>query len=210
MVEAPDWFVWTFNLLIFAVIFLCLLFLKAWVEARKTKGKMLIDMREPTGFTERHLVKPDGSGSTITFENGVYALTKPPSKETKENYPRIRFAKYPKNPFLGLPMFQTTLRLEEYQRDNPEPIHPFYGRIDKDGKFVDSQLTVTSTEWQAQKSVIQATGIAMSVQEREAREKEWQKAISNLPNKMIVYLGIGIGALASMICVILVYQLAAG
>lgn len=207
MVEAPSWFVYMFDLLIIAVVIFGLLFLKAWLDARRTRGKMLVDIREPTGFTERHLAKPDPNGSTVTFENMVYMLTRPPSKETKENYPRIRFTRYPRNPLLGLPMFQTTLRLEEYQRDNPEPIHPFYGRVDKDGKFIDSQLTVTSTEWQAQKSVIQATGIAMSVQEREAREKEWVRAMANLPNKIIVYLGLGITALGSIICVILIYQI---
>jgi len=207
MIDAPDWLVYGFDLVVFLVIIMGILFLKVWYDARTNKGKMLIDMREPTGFTERHLVKPDPNGQTVTFENGVYMLTKPSTDKTRENYPRIRFARWPKNPLLGLTMFQTTLRLEEYQRNNPEPIHPFYGRVDEKGVFVDNQLTVTAIEWNAQKSEMEALGIAMSVQEREAREKEWQRAMANLPNKMVMYFGIGIAVLCSAICVILVYQL---
>jgi hypothetical protein len=207
MIDAPDWLVYGFDLLMFLVIIFGILFLKAWFDARNVKGKMLIDLREPTGFTDRHLVKPDTNGQTVTYEKGTYMLTKPATEKTKENYPRIRFAKYPKNPFMGLSMFQHTLRLEEYQRNNPEPIHPFYGRVDEKGFFIDNQLTVTAIEWNAQKSEMEALGIAMSVQEREAREKEWQRAMANLPNKMIVYLGIGIAAICSAICAILIAQL---
>ena len=106
------------------------------------------------------------------------------------------------------PLPPIPVRVESWERDNPEAIRPFYGSVDKDGKFIDSQLTVTSTEWQAQKSVIQATGIAMSVQEREAREKEWTRAMANLPNKLIVYLGIGIAAICSAVGLAIIYQMA--
>ncbi len=206
MVDAPAWLVYTFDLLIIVIILLLAMFLKAWLDARSNKGKMAIDIREPTGFTDRHPIKPDPDGQTITFDGGVYELTKPPGKDTKELYPRIRFVRYPKNPFLGLSMFQTTMRLEEFQRDNPEPIHPFYGRVDKDGKFIDSQLTVTATEWNAHRSKITAVGIAQDANERAAREKEWQKGMANLPNKMIIYIGIGAILLLEIISLFLQYQ----
>lgn len=235
MIDAPDWFVYLFDVLLLVSAVLGVLFLKAWLDAKDlgpTKtlpGKMAVDIREPTGFTDRHLVRPDPTGATVTVDNCVYMLTKPPSmdlhnqqdgengeedeeevdpikKAAQEHYPRLRFIHYPSKPFLGLPMFQATLRLEEYQKDNPEPIHPFYGRVDDKGRFIDSQLMVTGTEWQAQKSVIQATGIAMSVQERDAKEKEWQRAMANLPNKLIVYIGLGIAAGGSIICAFIIYS----
>jgi len=211
MVGASGWMTATLDILVFLVIVFFLLFLKAVLDNKRVAGKMAIDIREPTGFTERHIVKPDVTGDTVTYDNCVYALTKSASADvTKKNehYPRVRFCRYPKNPFLGLSIFQTTLRIEEYQRGNPEPIHPFYGRVDEKGMFIDSQLTVTGTEWQSQKGVIQATAIAMSVQEREAREKEWQKAMANIPNAMLMYIGLGISALCSIVSAVIIYQVA--
>lgn len=209
MVEAPTWFVWMFNIMIGALIILVLLFIGAWLNAKKTEGKMMAEIWEPSGFAPRHLVKPDPTGATVTVDNIIYRLPRELSQRELEThthvYPSRRYITY--KPFLGLKFLQSPVRIESWERDNPEPIRPFYGRVDKDGKFIDNQLTVTSTEWAAQKSVIQATGIAMSVQEREAREKEWERGMRNLPNKMVLYIGIGIAALASILCAVLTYQI---
>jgi len=211
MVDAPDWFVWIFDLILFALIFVGAVYLRGWLNVKRTKGKMIAEIWEPNGDTSRNLVTTDPTGATVTVDNLVYRLPKEPGEKekdkTKKNpdahiYPTKRWTFRSNRPLPPIP-----LRIESWERDNPEPIRPFYGRIMSDGKFEDSQLTVTASEWQAQKSVIQATGIAMSVQEREAREKEWQRAMANLPNKMIVYLGIGMAVLFSAITVMLIYQL---
>ena len=216
MVEAPEWFVWTFDLLLVVAIIFGLIFLKAWWNIKQTKGKMIAEIWETNGFATRELVKPDPTGDTVTVDKIVYALPKELSEKemvelaAKGNpsthaYPRRRWVYRSNWPLTPIP-----LRIESWERDNPEPIRPFYGRFTEDGKFEDSQLTVTGTEWQAQKSVIQATGIAMSVQEREAREKEWQRAMANLPNKMIVYIGLGTAVVLSAISVIFLYQFGGG
>ena len=211
MVDAPDWFVWIFDLILFALIFVGAVYLRGWLNVKRTKGKMIAEIWEPNGDTSRNPVTPDPTGATVTVDNLVYRLPKEPGEKekdkTKKNpdahiYPTKRWTSRSNWPLPPIP-----LRIESWERDNPEPIRPFYGRVMSDGKFEDSQLTVTGSEWQAQKSVIQATGIAMSVQEREAREKEWQRAMANLPNKMIVYLGIGMAVLFSAITVMLIYQL---
>lgn len=223
MIDAPAWFVWSFDIVLIVAIIGGLLFLKAGLDARRLKGKMAVDIREPTGFTERHFAKPDPTGATVTVDNCVYMLTKPPSADinneddrdsniikeaAREHYPRIRFIRYPKNPLFGLSMFQSTLRLEEYQSDNPEPIHPFYGRVDEKGMFIDSQLTVTGTEWQAQKNVIQGTQIAMRVQAMETWSQALQRLMNNMPSKLIIYIGIGVAALGSIVSVVMLYQIA--
>lgn len=218
MIDAPDYFVYTFDLLMFAVIIFGLVFLKAWWNVRQTKDKIIAEIWEPSGFATREMVKPGPSGQTVNVDNLEYRLPKELSekeiaKEAAEQkgkgepvseihtYPRRRWVYRPNWPMPAIPM-----RIESWERDNPEPIRPFYGRVDKDGKFIDSQLTVTSTEWQAQKSVIQATSIAMSVQEREAREKEYARAMAGLPNKMIIYIGLGALLILSVINLFMMYQ----
>jgi len=218
MIDAPDWLVYGFDLLMFVVIIFGLVFLRAWWNVRLTKGRIIAEIWEPSGFATRVMVKPEPNGHTVNVDHLEYRLPKELSerefeKETAElkkagkpisqshTYPRRRWVYRPNWPMPSIPM-----RIESWERDNPEPIRPFYGRVDKDGKFIDSQLTVTSTEWQAQKSVIQATGIAMSVQEREAREKEWARAMANLPNKMIIYIGLGALLLLSVISLLMMYQ----
>jgi len=218
MIDAPDWLVYGFDLLMFVVIIFGLVFLRSWWNVRLTKGKIIAEIWEPSGFATRVMVKPEPNGHTVNVDHLEYRLPKELSERESEKeitelkkegkpisqshtYPRRRWVYRPNWPMPSIPM-----RIESWERDNPEPIRPFYGRVDKDGKFIDSQLTVTSTEWQAQKSVIQATGIAMSVQEREAKEKEWARAMANLPNKMIIYIGLGALLLLSVISLLMMYQ----
>ena len=219
MIEAPIWLIIVIDILLFGVVPALLgFFIKCWWNVRRTKDCIVAEIWEPSGFATRELVKPDSTGATVTVNNLVYRLPKEKSekelaKQKKEGTPLSTVHAYPRRRWIYMnnrPLPPIPLRIESWERDNPEPIRPFYGRITEEGKFDDSQLTVTGTEWQAQKSVIQATGIAMSVKEREAREKEWTRAMANLPNKMIVYIGIGIAALGSTICAIIVYQMAMG
>jgi len=212
MIEADLWLVIVGNIFLFCVIPIVLVtFAKCWWNMKHTSGCMIAEVWEPTGDTTREIAKLDPAGHTVTVDNLVYRLPREMSdkelRETKAKgiriYPRKRWYFMPNRPLSPIP-----LRIESWERNNPEPIRPFYGRVDEKGMFIESQLTVTGNEWQAQKSVIQATGIAMSVQEREAREKEWARAMANLPNKMIMYLLLAVAAVCSALAVIIVYQLA--
>ena len=214
MIEADIWVIIVLDILLFGILpAIAVIFAKCWWNVKRTKNCMVAEIWETNGFATRELTEPDPTGATVTVNNLVYRLPKEKEfsdKEKKGNstvhaYPRRRWIYMQNRPLPPIP-----LRIESWEQDNPEPIRPFYGRVTEDGKFDDSQLTVTSTEWQAQKSVIQATGIAMSVQEREAREKEWTRAMANIPNKIVVYLGIGIAACGSIYCAIIVYQMAMG
>lgn len=213
--DIPAWLAWTLDILIVVVMILGLLFVQMIMNARKTAGRIMAEIWMPNGETPRKLVKLDPVGDTVTIDNKAYRLRKPKSREEEERdketghyYPSKRFVQYPANPLMGLRMLTSQVRIESWEYDNPEPIRPFYGRVDENGKFVESQLTVTSTEWTAQKSVIQATQIAMRVQEREAKEKEWLKAMTNLPNKMILYIMGGAAVIGIIVCIVMVYQMA--
>ena len=213
MVEAPAWLVYTFDLLIFVAIAFGLVFLRSWYNVRRFQGKhtmkMYAEVWEPSGRRPKHIIEPDTGGDTVTVNNIVYRLPKELSTEEQSKLRERKIHIYPRRCWVEVnnwPLPSIPVRVESWEMNNPEPIRPFYGRVDKDGKFVDSQLTVTGTEWQAQKSVIQATSIAMRVQEREAREKEWTKAMANLPNKLVVYLLLGVAAIGSVVCLIILYQ----
>jgi len=214
MIEADLWVVIVLDILLFGIIPVLIgFFTKCWWNMRRTRGCMVAEIWEPSGDTTKEIVKPDPTGATVTVDNLVYRLPSELSDEEIKKFTEKGVRIYPRKRWMFMrnwPLPSIPLRIESWERDNPEPIRPFYGRVTEDGKFDDNQLTVTSTEWQAQKSVIQATGIAMAVQEREAREKEWTRAMANLPNKMVMYIGLGIAAIASIYCAVTIYQMAMG
>jgi len=214
MIEAELWVVIVLDILLFGVLpAIFIIFVKCWWNVKRTKGQMVAEIWEPNGDTPRTLVKTDPTGATVIVDNLVYRLPKELSdkemlalqKKGVRIYPRKRWASIPNRP---LPPIQ--LRVESWERDNPEPIRPFYGRITEEGKFEDSLLTVTSTEWAAQKNVIQGTQIAMRVQALDAWQQALQRLMINMPSKIIVYLGLGIAASASIYCAVTIYQMAMG
>lgn len=217
-------------LIIFAVVVMILfLFVVIYIAAsrnvKNTEGKMVAEIWESSGYPIRHLVPIDKNGKTVEVDGLVYALPREKNAEVtgegnrkagegkqegddQHHYPSRRYVLYPAKPPFGLRPLQTTLRIESWEKDNPEPIRPFYGRVDENGKFVANQLTVTSSEWSAQKREIQATVLAMEIQENEARQKELTKALANQPSKMILYIGLGISSLGVLINLFFIWQIA--
>ena len=214
MIEADLWVVIVLDILLFGVLpAIAIIFARCWWNVKRTKKMMVAEIWEPNGDTPRTLVEPDPTGATVVVDNLVYRLPKELSdkemltlqKKGVRIYPRKRWASIPNRP---LPPIQ--LRVESWEKDNPEPIRPFYGRVTEDGKFEDSLITVTSTEWAAQKNVIQGTQIAMRMQALDTWQQALQKLMTNTPSKMIVYIGIGIAAGGSIYCAAILYQLAMG
>lgn len=214
-IDAPSWFVFLFNIVLIAFGLAALILGMSWRNAKSAEGKVIAEIWEPSGFPVRHLVRPDSTGKTVEIQKCVYRFPKEYSdkKEGKEGdegsqepdvqdgsrrvrYPSRRYVLYPAAPPLGIKSLQVTLRIESWERDNPEPIRPYYG-----------ELTVTAAEWYAAKSEIQAIAVGADVQESEAREKAMRSAITNQPNKMVVYGLCGLGAVASTLAVIFLVQL---
>jgi hypothetical protein len=211
MIEAPIWFIIIMNILLFgfAPVFVGF-FIKCWWNVKRTKGSMVGEVWEPNGDTTRELVKPDPTGATVTINELIYRLPKELSNKELSELQANKVHVYPRKRWYFMhnwPLPPIPLRIESWEHNNPEPVRPFYGRIAEDGKFEDSLLTVTSTEWAAQKNVIQGTQIAMRMQALEAWQKALQNLIANMPAKLIVYLGLGIAALAGIVAVIMLYQM---
>jgi len=214
MIEADLWVVIVLNILLFGFLpALFIFFVKCWWTVRRTRGMIVAEIWEPNGDTPRTLAKPDPTGTTVTVDNLIYRLPKELSDKEMLALQKKGVRIYPRKRWMSMrnfPLPPIQLRVESWERDNPEPIRPFYGRVTEDGKFEDSLLTVTSTEWAAQKNVIQGTQIAMRVQALDAWQQALQKLMLNMPSKIITYIGIGIAAAGSIYCVITLYQMAMG
>ena len=214
MVEADLWLVIVGNIVLFCIAPVLIgLFVKCWWNMKRTRGCMVAEVWESSGDTTRDLAKLDPTGQTVTVDNLVYRLPRELSDEEIRKFKEKEVHIYPRKRWHFMrnwPLPPIPLRIESWERNNPEPIRPFYGRITEEGKFDDSQLTVTSFEWNTQKSAMRAAELGTFYQEMAAMAKEWQRAMLNMPNKVVVYIGIGIAALGSIISVIMIYQMAMG
>jgi len=212
MIEADLWVIIVLDILLFGVLpIIIIIFAKCWWNTKRTRGMIIAEIWEPNGDTSRTLVEPDPTGATVIVNNLVYRLPKELSdkemlalrKNSVRIYPRKRWHYMANKPLPPIP-----LRIESWERDNPEPIRPFYGRVTEDGKFEDNLLTVTSTEWAAQKNVIQGTQIAMRMQALDAWQQALQNLMTNTPSKIIVYIGLGLAVCGSVYSAMTLYQMA--
>ncbi len=181
------------------VMILAIMALGGKLNERATRGKVIAEIWEPSGFPVRHLVDIAPDGKTVEVDNATYALPKEPTPEEagkiQHHYPARRYVLWSKFPIGN----KVTLRIESWEKDNPEPIRPTYERP-----------TVTSQEWTAQKRAIQATALAMRIQENEARQKQLENAIANQPNKVVVYIGLAIVAIIGIVTAVNAVQAAGG
>jgi hypothetical protein len=139
----------------------------------------------------------------VENEKGELVPSNPDDKKVwRHYYPSRRYTLWPNFPPIG----RVTLRIESWEKNNPEPIRPFYGSVDENGRFVDSQLTVTGSEWTAWKREGTAIDVGMRVSEAEARQKELEAAMRNLPNKTILYGGLGLVALLCIIGLVFLFK----
>jgi len=189
MYEVGNWFIYLMDaaiLTILAFIALVMIFIKRSQYAKDAVGKMQAEIQLPTGWSEYHIVPVDDNAKSVTVGNFIYLL----------NPEKRRYGKYPMSPFMGLRWLQVPIRIESWGKDNPEPIRQTYDKV-----------IATSAEIKAMTREIQATTAAMQIQEIDARQKELTNAITNQPNKSIVYIGLGLAALASIVCVVYIVQL---
>ena len=190
MYEVGTWFLWLMDAAILAIlgfIVLVMVFIKRNRYAKDAVGKLSAEIQLPTGWSSYYTIPVDDNAKTVTIDDFIYFL----------NPEKRRFGKYPMAPFMGLKWLQVPIRIESWAKDNPEPIRWSYDKS-----------VATSAEIKAMTREIQATTAAMQIQEIDARQQELTNAISNQPNKMIVYIGLGLCALASVICLVYIIQLA--
>ncbi len=166
-----------------------------WRNTRATKGKMIAEIWEPNGFPMRHLVDMAADGKAIEFEHGVYELTRDLTEEQikageAQSYPSRRFTTWGR-----LPLGKVTIRIESWYKDDPNPIRPPH-----------EKPVVTALEYAARTRSIQASAIAMRIQENEARQRELEKTIRNQPSKIVVYIGLGACILVGIVAIFMIVQ----
>lgn len=196
-VEAPAWMVYLIDLMVFVFFVLGVVFLMAFNMYRKAQGKVVAEIWEPSGYPVRKLAEWDATGKTVEVDHCTYFLMKELSRQEKEElaeeginiYPSHRYTNY------GIWPFKVILRIESWERDNPEPIRPRYDKP-----------VMTAAEITASKNEIQATTLAMDIQENQERQKQLTSAIANQPNKMFVYILLGGTLFISFITLVIVLQ----
>lgn len=189
MYEVGSWFVYLLDVAILAIlafIVLVMIFIKRGRYAKDAIGKIRAEIQLPTGWSEYHTIPIDDNAKSVTINDFIYIL----------NPDKRRFGKHPMSPFMGLMWLQVPIRVETWAKDITEPMRATYDKI-----------IATSAEIMAMTREIQATTAAMQIQEIDARQKELTNAIANQPNRMIVYIGLGLCAIASIICLIYIIQL---
>lgn len=199
-------------------------------NAKKAEGKILAEVWLPTGYPVRKLVKPGPDSWIKLGELGDYKLASPKnlckcghdeashiigikgtdkeikqvvrgkcvlcpcmSYEFKESIaPVPRRAKWPLNPFLGLGTLQVDVRTEAWWLNNPEPITP-----------IENRTLVTSVDAAFHTRESDAEKASVEINEQEARQKQLTSAIANQPNKMVLYIGLGLIAILLIVNLVL-------
>ena len=99
-----------------------------------------------------------------------------------------RQAKFPPNPMLGLKILQADVRTESWYLNNPEPI-----------TWADSRSMVTALDAYVLTREMTAEQSAAEIQEQDARQRQWAEAMTKVPDKMVLYILLGISIIASIV-----------
>jgi len=221
MYEVGSWFVYLLDgaiLAIIAFIALIMVFLKRNRYQKEAVNKLRAEIQLPTGWSDYFVVDVNDNARTVTVGRFVYFL----------NPEKRKYGKHPLNPFMGLSWLQVPIRTESWAKDNPEPIQASYEIIeeeddkgvktprrvlyfdtDEDGNRVVAKFLVASSmEIKAVEDEHTAVATAMEIQEMHAQQKALVNAIENQPNKMVVYVGLGVVALACIANLIYIVQIA--
>lgn len=188
MYEVGIWFIWLLDAAILALLALgamIAIFIKRSKYQRESLGCIRAEILLPTGYAEYHTVPSDLNAKTLSIGNFIYFL----------NPDKRRWGKHPMNPFMGLSWLQVPIRVETWFKDVAEPMRETYDKI-----------IATGAEIKAITREIQATTAAMQIQEIDERQEELTKAISNQPNKNIVYGVLGGGLLLNLLILFLLAQ----
>jgi hypothetical protein len=229
MYEVGSWFVYLLDgaiLAVLAFIAIVMVFVKRGQYAKQAEKSIRAEIQLPTGWSEYHVVPCDDNAREIEVRDGDKS-----SGKYMLNPERRRYGKHPMNPFMGLSWLQVPIRIEAWAKDNPEPIKPSYEFIEvteeQDGKQVTTKVPVinydtdedgnrvvanyliaSSREIKAVEDEHTAVATAMEIQEMHAQQTALISAIKNQPNKMVIYLGLGLNALLLIINLVYIVQIA--
>ena len=188
--EVGAWFIYLIDgaiLAVIGIVLLILIMVKRGKYQKEATNCIRAEIQLPTGWSNYFTIPCDSNAKSVSIDNSIYLLD--PNKR--------RWGRHPMNPFMGLTWLQVPIRIETWSKDIPEPLR------------LEQKTTIaTADEIKAITREIQATNAAMMIQELESQQKELVNAISNQPNKILVYVLMGIAVAASIGSLIMIYQLA--
>lgn len=184
MYQVGIWFVHLMNVAILAIIgvvVLIAIYVKRGHYMRDATRCIQAEILLSTGWPEYHTVRCGASDEWVTIKGYAYKLD--PTKRGWGLHPRI--------PFLGLTALQVAIRKETWYKDNPNPVH-------RDKEVPE----VTAAEIHAKTREATAIAAGAQIVEMDARQKQLVNAIANQPNKVYVYLGLGVMTLGMVILIV--------
>ena len=175
MYTVGGWFVYLMNLAVLAIVGIIVLVyirVKMGQYLKDAAGKIQVEIWLTTGYREYHTIPCDLNAQTVTIGSSTYYL----------NPQRIRWGRHPRLPFMGLASMQVPIRLESFFQGIKEPIaHP------------EEQVTsLSAQELRALMRQGRATLIARHSQLLEAGQNRMIEAIANQPNKVVLYVLLGV------------------
>jgi hypothetical protein len=143
--------------------------------------------------TEVRIEQKDTGPKKITTLGGTCQECTCPKFEFDHstNYVR-RWGRYPERPFLKLWQLQVPIRKESFFYNNPEPITP-----------PEERIKVTATDAALLVRQLNAQETATEIVETQALEKQLLNTVANLPNKMVLYIGI-VGILVADVVILII------
>jgi len=220
MYTVGSWFPVLLNLAIIAIVVVAIigwmLYQKSQYDKR-SRGAIWADIWLPSGDSFYKLVKPTVDG-WVSVLKGHYKLSVSkqyckcghevtqhlmddnsklkcqvvdcPCKEyeLERVVPNVRRkAKYPPRPFLGIKWLQSDVRTESWFLNNPEPI-----------VWADSRSSVTALDAMVHTRQMAGEQNAASIAETDAKQRKWEQIIEKVPDKMTLYILLGIAIIASV------------
>ena len=186
MYEVGIWFVHLMNLAILSIVgvVIAVAILVKKGQYQKEAAKCIqAEMLTATGWPEYHTVKCGINDEWVKVGNGEYKLD--------PNHKRWGF--HPRLPFMGLASLQVPIRRETWYKDAPKSLPVFPQQ---------NSPEITAAEIQAKTREAAAIAAGAEIVEIEARQRQLVDAITNQPNKMVVYVGLGIiGILGAIVAI---------
>ena len=202
MYTVGAWFPHLLNLAILAIVGIVVLGFIFYYRGRYAKealGRVMVEIWMPSGWSNYYVVRPTMDG-WVNVGAGAYKLapqvpdkTDNPGEEKKNRIitPAKRWDMYPRRPFLGLKLLQVPIRKESFYWNNPDPI-----------TWTENRTTVTAVDAKTHTREVAAQHIAANIAETEARQRKWEEVINKLPDKMVLYILIGIAIILSLVVLV--------
>ena len=196
MYEVGPWFLHLMNLAILAIVGIVIvvaILVKKGQYQREAAKCIQAEILTATGWPEYHTVRCGINDEWVKIGSGDYKLD--PNHK--------RWGVHPRLPFMGLASLQVPIRKETWYKDNPNVPQDVKDKNPNVPAFRNPGTPqVTSAEIQAKSREAAAIGAAAEVAELEAQQRRVVDAIANQPNKMVVYVGLGIAIILGAIVAI--------